>query len=273
MPESHEWLDYDAFEKVLDYANYRVVTVEVSQVPCARKGCCTMLFNFRPGTTDKWVFKSVFQEQFFGPIYEQLGEIQPEYILDGGGNVGFAAALFAMVYPHAKIISVEPDRENFAMLTMNTLRYPNVHAVHAGLWDKNAHIGVKDMEGEWGYMFEEVSKPTDNTIFGTTITQLMEHFNFPRLDFVKIDIEGAEVRVFNKTANLHWLDNAKLISIEVHDRPAMENAFGVGPGDISRIVTSTMEKRPFIPFLDGEHIFYQHNSLTTAHARNLGEDL
>lgn len=61
---------------------------------------------------------------------------------DAGANVGFAAVFFALMFPDAKIISLEPDLHNFRMALMNTARFPNVHVVHAGLWSKTAHVGM-----------------------------------------------------------------------------------------------------------------------------------
>ncbi len=70
---------------------------------------------------------------------------------DGGGNVGYAASLFAMVYPNAQIITVEPDKHNFAANKMNTHRFPNVHAVNAGLWDKQTYIDLMAAEVCFGW--------------------------------------------------------------------------------------------------------------------------
>lgn len=262
LAESHDWLDWDTFNAtyIINGAvfNRPVITAEVSQVPCAAKGCCNMLMNFRPNTTDFMVFQQVFQWGFFSPIYEQLQKIQPKFILDGGGNVGYASSLFAMVYPDAQIITVEPDKSNFATLKMNTHRFPNVHAVNAGLWDKQAHIALMAQEGEWGYMFKEVPGPVDGSVYGTTITHLMRRFNFPRLDFAKIDIEGAEARVLSPTADLVWLDSTKLICMEMHDW--MAHYYGLQK--VSDVVISTLSAKPYTHFWDGEHIFWQHKSLT-----------
>jgi FkbM family methyltransferase len=268
MNESHDWLDWDTFNTTYmvnpSLYNRPVITAEVSEVPCAAKGCCNMLMNFRPNTTDFKVFQQVFQWGFFSPIYEQLQKIKPKFILDGGGNVGYASSLFAMVYPDAHIITVEPDKSNFATLKMNTHRFPNVHAVNAGLWDKQTHISLMAQEGEWGYMFQEVPSAREGSVYGTTITNLLRRFNFPRLDFAKIDIEGAESRVLSANADLAWLDSTKLICMELHDW--MAHYYGLEK--VSDIVMGTMEAKPFTSFWDGEHVFYQHKNLDAAHTRH-----
>lgn len=50
--------------------------------------------------------------------------------------------LFALAFPNAKIIALEPDVHNFRLCLMNTAKFPNVHVVHAGLWSKTTHIGM-----------------------------------------------------------------------------------------------------------------------------------
>ena len=40
-------------------------------------------------------------------------------ILHAGGNIGLAAIWFARAFPKSVVISVEPERRNFALLTRN----------------------------------------------------------------------------------------------------------------------------------------------------------
>lgn len=62
-----EWVDFDGFNSTYmlgkSFAHYPVITAEVSSVPCASKGCCTMLMSFRPNTTDFQVFQQVWGVQ------------------------------------------------------------------------------------------------------------------------------------------------------------------------------------------------------------------
>lgn len=37
-------------------------------------------------------------------------------IIDGGANVGYSPIWFALKYPRAQILAVEPDSENFSLL-------------------------------------------------------------------------------------------------------------------------------------------------------------
>ena len=53
-------------------------------------------------------------------------------------------------FRNATIVSVEPSSTTFAMLTLNTGRFPNVIRVHSGLWRSLANLVVvaPSLEGE-----------------------------------------------------------------------------------------------------------------------------
>lgn len=74
-----------------------------------------MPFAYRP--EDDPIVKSIFEtEEYKLPIEN----FQPKLILDWGGNIGCAAVYFAIKYPDAQIYSVEPEKNNFKLLTFNT---------------------------------------------------------------------------------------------------------------------------------------------------------
>src|SRR5262245_8086929 len=48
----------------------------------------------------------------------------PRVIVDAGANIGLSSIWFATQYPEAKVIAIEPNRDNFALLEENTAAYP-----------------------------------------------------------------------------------------------------------------------------------------------------
>jgi len=59
---------------------------------------------------------------------------------------------------------------------------------------------------------------------GTTISALVRDFGFPRIDVLKIDIEGADVQIFG--GDCSWLALTSCILIELHlDVPGSAAAF------------------------------------------------
>lgn len=51
----------------------------------------------------------------------------PRYVLDAGANVGLSSRIFAALWPHATVVSLEPGINNFAMLQLNAAMAPNIH--------------------------------------------------------------------------------------------------------------------------------------------------
>jgi FkbM family methyltransferase len=191
--------------------------------------------------------------RFLNGIFENYS---PRYILDAGANVGFSSRLFKSIWPESFIVSVEPDYENFEALQMNLRSLQGVHPFNAGLWGRKARIGLSGNYGEWGRIFGEVTGWFQGMqAYG--VNDLAKKFNVPAFEFVKIDVEGAEAKVFDPSLDLSWINSAKVISLEVHDRFA--GYFGMER--ISPRIYSVMSGRPFTMLSDNEHVFYVSNDI------------
>lgn len=196
--------------------------VSISSVPCAA-GCCTVSSYLRPQHTDARVWQQVFVEQEYSFI-TQLGDWKPATVLDAGGNIGLASALFALLYPNATIVAVEPDPANFKMLELNTMRYGNVHRINTGLWSKKTGLAFTPLPctgptttcGSWGIAVNEVDDEQAQ-LKATTVPALLQEHNLTSFDFLKIDIEGSEKAVFNSEASLEWIRKAHVLMVETHD--------------------------------------------------------
>jgi FkbM family methyltransferase len=171
-------------------------------------------FTLRPHTTDTSVFNHVFikLEYNFKPL------ITPKIIIDGGANIGLSSIYFKNRFPNSKIIAIEPDKENYKIMTKNLSLYDNIHLKHSGLWNKKTTANVIDKfnNGEWGMSIEESTLPSNNNITTVTITDIINEFNIDKIDLLKLDIEGAEKYLF-KDNFAEWLPKVKIILIELHD--------------------------------------------------------
>ena len=166
----------------------------------------------RPHTSDNLVFK-----QIFGMGEYDIGfPFEPKTIIDGGANIGLFAVLMANRYPHARIISVEPDRGNYEQLVKNTAVYPNITPLHAGLWHQRARLKIVDEAAdEWGLQVKE--SHDENDLRAITINELMETCSLENPDIVKLDVEGAEEAIFSDNYR-HWMERTKILIIELHDK-------------------------------------------------------
>ena len=65
-----------------------------------------------------------------------------ESVVDLGANVGLFSLLYAIRYPYAKIIALEPEDHNFALLKKNVALFPNVICERRGVWWREAFCRV-----------------------------------------------------------------------------------------------------------------------------------
>ena len=177
----------------------------------------------RPGTADLYAFDQIFTSKDYNL---DLGE--PEYVVDAGAHIGLSAVYFACKWPEATIVAIEPESANYEILLMNTSSYPNIKPLQAGLWSKKTKLKIQDSNlGTWGFRVSE--SQSDEGIPAIGVKDIIEDFRLPKIDILKMDIEGSEVEVLSR--NNSWIDNVQTLIIELHDRfqpgcsEALEKAF------------------------------------------------
>lgn len=169
--------------------------------------------SYRPDTTDTILLNSI----FLNNQYKIPFEINPKFIIDGGGNVGFTAVYFANKYPDATIISIEPESSNYKILKHNTSFYKNIKTIQSALWNDDAEVKVVDIgHREWGFIVEPCVKEVEDTIRAITISSILKNSGFNEIDILKLDIEGSEREVFSSNYD-QWLSKVKILIIEIHD--------------------------------------------------------
>jgi FkbM family methyltransferase len=115
-----------------------------------------------------------------------------QYIIDAGANIGDETLRFRHFHPQAAIVAVEPAAENYAVLARNFRDDPQVKTVCRGLWPTAAKLAVERGATAEGYRVREVDGE-DFDIEAVTIEQLMRDHGFPRIDILKLDIEGRRI--------------------------------------------------------------------------------
>lgn len=181
-----------------------------------------------------------FVNTFIDPYLEKKPYLShAEFVIDGGANIGLTAALFASCWPNAIIVSIEPDKENYELTLKNIAGYKNVHAIHAGLWNKNTMLKIEAGQ-EDGFVVKEIKKG-DTTVLqeniseGVSVSYLLQKFAKSHIDFFKLNVEGSEKEIFEDGYE-SWLPNTRAMLIELHD--------GKNAG-CSKAVFNTVAKYPF----------------------------
>ena len=179
----------------------------------------------RGGTSDVECFQKVFLNHEYRSPFEAD---QPATIVDAGANVGLATVYFARTYPKAHIVAIEPADSNFQLLEHNCRNLKNVTLLKAALWSQRKAISISNPTGEeWAYVVSEPPHEPQAAVSGITISDLLASMPGGRIDFLKLDIEGAELEVLSAPDARDWIDKVGQIAIELHDRfrPGCARAF------------------------------------------------
>lgn len=172
-------------------------------------------FIIRPNKTDRKVLRNIFTlREMSLPI-----SLDAKLIIDGGAYTGLSSLFFALQYPNATIMAVEPEAGNFSVLEKHASQYKErLISIRGGLWPTTAKLKVTDPgTGSWGFMVEEVPNGSDFDVQGVTICDLMKQAGCDEIDILKLDIEGAEKDLFERNTD-EWIDKVKVIIVEFHDR-------------------------------------------------------
>ena len=173
----------------------------------------TILMDKKIYYNDFMSYEFIKNEMFNLEIYKFNTEQDEPYILDCGSNIGLSIIYFKLKYPNAKVIGFEPDPKVFKTLQKNieSFNLDNVDLIDKALWTEEGKIKFL-IEGADGGRAAINSDVSDNFIeLNTTI---LSKYIDREVDFLKIDIEGAEYNVLNECKDkLHLVNN---IFIEYH---------------------------------------------------------
>ena len=157
-------------------------------------------------------------QTFVNGEYDRVRQLAPRVILDLGANIGIAALYFDAVCPGARIVAVEAVPRTYELLRENTAHLDNVTCVHAALTDAvgeaTVYSGKRSLASS---LTATPDLPHADVVPATTLERLGEELGYGTAEFVKHDIEGAELRVIPASAAA--LSGAQAIAFEFHQQP------------------------------------------------------
>lgn len=152
------------------------------------------------------------EEIFVKKNYEFEAGRKDPLIIDCGANIGLSIIFFKKLYPDSKIIAFEPDRKVFDALKKNieSFGYKDVELHNKAVWSSETELDFH-AEGSWG---GRIPKPGDvENIVRVSAARLKDCLG-SRVDFLKIDVEGAETEILMDCADsLNMVDH---LFVEYH---------------------------------------------------------
>ena len=177
--------------------------------------------RFQPTTTnifgkpfevpDAPTFLSNFYPIFHQQIYGFHAKTERPYILDCGANIGLSVVYFKQLYPESTVIAFEADKSIFEVLRNNvqSLGYNDVKVVNRAVWNGETELNFTSDGGDGGRLSVSNDHPTQ-VVKTVRLRDRLDR----KIDFLKLDIEGAETAVLQDCAD--QLRNVESLFVEYH---------------------------------------------------------
>jgi FkbM family methyltransferase len=161
---------------------------------------------------DAQSFYDSYQEIIVGEIYRFNTANRQPYIIDCGANMGLSVLFFSTTYPGAKIIAFEPEPPIFQVLEENagTFELRNVGLIPKAVWNSETTLEFYTDKGMGGSVENTYSKQAPQVVQTVRLKDYLDK----EVDFLKLDIEGAEYTVLQDCREA--LGNVKNLFVEYH---------------------------------------------------------
>ena len=173
------------------------------------------------------------REFFVRQIYfRQFKQLSFDTCLDLGCNTGIVSSLLRqMTGPQGKVVGVDP------------LTYPDnaFRARAAATPGITLHQGVlcgESLRHDPAALIAMCAPYGFDTNLAITVEELIQLYGLPNVDFLKMDIEGAEFDIFRDS--VRWLDGVDNLAMEVHNNV----------GDPTEIIQCLQQKGFRVKWLD-----------------------
>lgn len=225
-------------KKRIHYRRSNVPSIETYYLPVIASTLEETTFEYKGekffarlnNSSDYAMVKQVLINKEYGVALSYLKEngIVPRHIIDAGANIGSFAIEVKSLFPESKVYCIEPDEENFSVLARNLVKYTK---------EKSVFLYKNGLMGQDGLSLNVSSDFRDNShcarqvevmsgeseLKSITISKIVEDHQIEIIDFLKIDIEGAEVFLVEKESNLDFLRKTRVLALEIHDEIGCRN--------------------------------------------------
>jgi len=189
----------------------------------------------------------------------------PPLVVDCGANIGASSMYFSILYPHARVVAVEPERENFELLLENVAPFPRVRAVRKAIASVPGKLALRDPgTGAWGYRTDGGAHagPVLEEVDATTVAEILAQEPASVPFVLKVDIEGAEGELFANDTDA--LSRFPVVIVELHDwmLPAQRTSR-------SFLQWHLTQQRDFV--YHGENVFSISSALVSTDGTSSGE--
>ena len=168
----------------------------------------------------------LYREIFARQCYLFHARTARPFILDCGANIGMAVLYFKWLYPDAEVWAFEPEPRAFLALQQNVARnhLADVRVHDIALWDADGELNLFVPGIDAGSFAASVSPARRGGTALNVRCARLSSFIEREVDFLKLDVEGAELQVITDLAESGKLALIHQMVIEYHHNIPTETA-------------------------------------------------
>ncbi|MFM9903432.1 MAG: FkbM family methyltransferase [Pyrinomonadaceae bacterium] len=168
----------------------------------------------------------------FLAIQQLMTSVPDPIIFDVGAYDGQISLIFRELFPTAEIYAFEPFPDSFKQLWLNTVQDKNIHALNFGLSDRSGTFQFNanqmsvtnsllktDPEGAETWVADILDTVNVVEARFETIDSFMVQHDIPRIDFLKLDVQGAEYLVMDGASKACARGDIGLVYSEIICQP------------------------------------------------------
>ena len=160
---------------------------------------------------DSVSFYHSYKEIFIEQIYKFNTEKKSPFIIDCGSNYGVSIIYFKMLFPNANILGIEADPNIYKILAANMEQrnFGNVEVINKAVSSSKESIHFISEGADSGRIVVDQNEVNTLKVDTVNLDDLIDQ----DVDFLKMDIEGAETDVICSSNKLKFVSQ---IFIEYH---------------------------------------------------------
>ena len=172
------------------------------------------VFYFPDQVSFAWTYNELFDKQIY--FFDEISTEKDVVIIDCGANIGISLIYLKMVLPQSKIIAFEPDPFLFDYLTRNIKanHLTDIEVLNKAVWSEETRLGFYQEKSDSGRLNIDSNMEISNSALIQVETCLLSNYITDKVDFLKIDIEGAEWEVIQEIEKK--IKSVKRVFIESH---------------------------------------------------------
>lgn len=216
----------------------------ISKLP-RHKNFKTEILGFLFEAVDPPSFIAQYNDLIERDAYKFNSSKNAPFIIDCGVNIGLSVISLKKNFPNAEIIGFEPDPDifNLARKNIDNSGYSDVQLIQKAVWVEETDLLFYQEGSAGGRLIE---KENEKTVIVKTV-ELKTLLN-REVDFLKIDIEGAEFEILKDIDN--HLKFVNSIFVEYHSKINEEQ-------NLAEIL-AILKKNNFRFYLESGHLSPKH---------------